>query len=197
MNSAVTKKEAEYITVDDYLKYYCQEEGERYEPINGEIWAMDSTSKAHNTLALNITTLLRSHLKGKPCKAYMECLKLYIDNNFYFPDVAVDCGEEDENDDNYSLKAPTLLIEVLSNSTRRYDRIFKLGEYRKIPSLKEYMLIEQEFKEITLFRRNNSWKGEIYYEGDSILLESVNLTVSVNAIYDDVKFPNLIKEKHP
>lgn len=189
MNSAVTKKEANYITVADYLEYYCQEDGERYELINGEVWAMGSTSKAHNLLASNLLMQLKTHLKGKPCKAYMECLKVYIKDNFYFPDVAVDCGEETENDDNYSLKAPTLLVEVLSNSTRRYDRIFKLGEYQKIPTLLEYLLIEQEFKEVTLFRHRNHWRGEIFYEGDDILFESVNLTVAVNDIYDDVTLP--------
>lgn len=185
--NTVSKKEACFVSVADYLAHYACDDNHRYELIDNEVHMMGSTSKVHNTLtlALNLTILLRSHLKGKPCQAYMECLKVNVGHNYFFPDVAVDC---DNNDDKYTLTKPVLLVEVLFNSTRRHDRVLKRHEYQKIPSLQEYVLIEQDFKEITVFRRNKSWQSDIYYENEHFYLASVDLTVMVNDVYEDVEF---------
>jgi len=125
------------ISIDDYLQ------GElisdiKYEYINGEIFAMAEARRAHNLIAGNIFADLHVHLRGTPCQAFNSDMKVgvltQLDDIFYYPDVQVSC--EKQGHDLYNAE-PKLIIEVLSDSTERKDRVEKFHTYRKLASLEE------------------------------------------------------------
>jgi Uma2 family endonuclease len=93
----------------------------------------------------------------------------------------VTCSELDN--DPHIVRQPVLLIEVLSDSTRDYDRDEKFERYRLLPSLLEYLLIEQDAQRLELFRKRSGWKAERYAPPDEITLESVNVTTPVISFY--------------
>ncbi|MBO0615000.1 Uma2 family endonuclease [Thiothrix fructosivorans] len=97
------------------------------------------------------------------------------------PDVVVVCDEQFLDD--YSTESPVLIVEVLFKATRQRDRQVKRLEYLQLPSLQEYMLIEQDTVEVEVFRRSDSWRPSYYYWGDMVVLESVGLSLSVESIY--------------
>ena len=105
---------------------------------------------------------------------------------FRYPDVVVVCDDDASNDERVR-ENPILIIEVLSKSTRKKDKGEKRLEYLAIPSLLEYVLIEQDFAEVEVQRRSASWQSAYYFLGDEVVLESVNATLSVEAIYERVK----------
>ena len=117
-------------------------------------------------------------------------MKVKVNENFYYPDVIVVCEEDPET---YYKESPLIVVEVLSPSTNQKDRTQKRWDYLNIPTLQEYVLIEQSFVDIEVIRRNQGWKSEHYYMGDNITFESIELSVSVEDIYLHVKNDDVIK----
>ncbi len=114
----------------------------KHECVAGETFAMVGASSAHNLISLNIASQLRLHLKGTPCHAYINDMKVRVAGDYYYPDVLVDCSQI--SNDAYFVETPILIVEVLSASTKTYDKTFKLQQYKKIPTLQEYVMVEQE-----------------------------------------------------
>lgn len=114
----------------------------------------------------------------------MADIKVKAENNFFYPDVMVVCA--DENGDEYYTEKPTIIVEVLSKATRRMDKSTKLAAYKALPSLQEYVLIEQDFVDVEILRRSTHWLSEHYFLGDSLTLESIDLTVTVSDLYQRV-----------
>jgi Uma2 family endonuclease len=104
---------------------------------------------------------------------------------YRYPDVMVIC-DDDSSDNDYIRKNPLIIIEVLSKSTRKKDKVEKRQEYLALPSLQEYVLIEQDFAEIEVQRRSENWQSFHYYLGDQITFASVGVTLSVEEIYQRV-----------
>ena len=169
------------ITEADYLAGE-QDGQQKHEYIDGQVYAMSGASANHNRLAGNLYGELRQHLKGQPCQAYTADMKVKIDTRYFYPDVMVDCSAVD----GYFTETPIILIEVLSKSTKQTDKTIKLDTYTSIPTLQEYLLVEQDFVEIELLRRRTGWKAEHYFLGDSILFESIGLQLTVAEIYERV-----------
>lgn len=157
----------------------------KHEYIDGEGYAMAGASANHNLICVNIVTALNMHLKGKPCRPFASDMKVKIGSRYFYPDVLVDCGEY-AGDDQFT-ETPTLIVEVLSKSTRRMDETVKRSSYSQIDSLQEYVLIEQDIVDVEVVRRSNGWRSEHFFMGDQLTLESVGLTLSVAEIYDRVK----------
>lgn len=157
----------------------------KHEYIDGEVYAMAGASANHNLICVNIVTALNVHLKGKPCRPFASDMKVKIGSRYFYPDVLVDCSEY-AGDDQFT-ETPTLIVEVLSKSTRRMDETTKRSSYMQIASLQEYLLIEQDIVDIEVVRRSNGWRSEHFFMGDQLTLESVGLTLSVAEIYDRVK----------
>lgn len=157
----------------------------RHELIDGETYAMTGVSRTHARITGNVFGELRQQLKGSPCETFAEALKLRVQDNFYYPDVMVCCG--DDSPDPYYQTSPVMLVEVLSKSTQKYDRTHKAEIYRTIPSLLEYVLIEQERVDVEVQRRSEGWISRHYYLGDDVSFESVNATIAVTEIYDRVE----------
>ena len=174
----------------EYLANFANDMTYRYEYANGFAYAMTGTSQKHNLVAGNIFATLKFHLKGNPSNAFMESIKTKAGNSYYYPDVVVDCAKShptlDESD--YFANYPTLIIEVLSPSTRKLDITDKLQDYQRIASLEEYAVIEQDFMHVTIYRKQDNWKATSYLKDDRVIFESVKLEMSMSDIYDGIDF---------
>lgn len=185
MNAVVQKR---YISEAEYLE--LEENSDiKHEYINGEMWAMAGASLAHNILTSNMSRHFGNHLDGTRCTAVSSDLKVKANLNFFYPDVVVLCS--DENDEFYT-DQPLILVEVLSKSTEKFDKSFKMICYKTLPSLQEYVLISQDSAEIMVCRRNNSWAAEFFFLGDDVTFESIDLTLPVETIYQRVKNQDVI-----
>lgn len=156
----------------------------KHEYIAGEVYAMAGASRNHNLIISNMVQKLTNHLQAGPCATFSSDLKIKAAGNFFYPDVMVVC--DDEQGDDYYTDKPAIIVEVLSKATRRMDKSTKLTAYKALPSLQEYVLIEQDCVDVEVFRRSANWLSEHYFLGDSVTLESVGLTVSVGDIYQRV-----------
>lgn len=165
----------------------------RHEFVDGEVVAMAGGSRVHNELCVNLLVLLKQHLKGSGCKPYISDVQFQTHNNYYYPDLMVDCQGKNDEAKNL-IHEPTIIVEVLSNRTRKYDKTTKKLAYMNTPSVQEYVLIEQEFCEIQVFRRNQDWQPSYYYFDDSIYFDSIDATFSVADIYEDVAIAELIEK---
>jgi len=155
----------------------------KHEYIDGQVYAMSGASANHNRLAGNVHTAFNVHLKGKSCQPYTSDMKVKIGSRYFYPDVMVDCSDVE----GYFTETPVILVEVLSKSTKQIDKTIKLNSYIKIPTLQEYVLIEQDSVEIEILRRKTGWQPEYYFLGDSLSFESIALILTVEEIYDRVK----------
>ena len=188
MASAVRKPD-EQITEEEYFALEKQTDT-RHEFIDGYVYAMVGGSFNHGTLIGNIAGEIRNHLKGKPCRVFSEGTKVKVpntqlgDSRYFYPDVVVDCSIEKA--DGQMLTTPVLVVEVLSASTHKYDETTKFQIYASIPTLQEYILVEQSSVKIEVQRRRTHWSIEKYFLGDSITFESIGLTIAVEELYDRV-----------
>ncbi len=188
-------KLSHFVSEQDYLA------GEKisdikYEYIDGKVYAMAGASRKHNLISNNIARELGNGLKQQKssCQVFSSDMKVKINTvgtRFYYPDVMVTC-DEDEGSDDYYTDTPKLIVEVLSSSTRKMDKAIKMRDYIQIPSLEEYVLIEQELCEVEVLRRHENWKPNVYFLGDEITLSSINITVTVADIYYQINNPEIL-----
>jgi Uma2 family endonuclease len=164
------------------------------EYLNGEIFAMGGASEAHNLIAGNIFGELRPQLRERPCRAYISDMRVKVRSNglYTYPDVVVVCGEpEFEDEEVDTLLNPTILIEVLSRSTERYDRIAKTSYYRTMDSLAEHMLVAQDEIRLEQYVRqpNGQWLLSEYVTLDAVVdLPSIECTLKLSDVYDRITF---------
>jgi Uma2 family endonuclease len=160
----------------------------RHEYLDGEIYAMSGASRRHNLIAGNLHGCLRSHLRRGPCQVFIVDVKVYIEklNIFYYPDLVVSCDPKDN--DEYFVVRPVLVVEVESPSTSTIDGREKLMAYRKLESLREYLLLSQDSIGAELFRRDESgdWSLEQLGLEHELCLESVGMNVRLRSLYEDV-----------
>ena len=163
----------------------------KHEYVDGHIYAMAGAHSNHNVLSGNVHGEFRNHLKGKACRAYMSDMKVRIANGskYYYPDVLVNCPPVN----GYFTETPTIIVEVLSNSTRRIDETEKRLAYMQIETLEEYVLIAQDFVQIEVIRKSEGWKSAKYFLGDEVIFTSIGLTLSVEEIYDGVDNADMVE----
>lgn len=177
----------EYLTMENAAT-------EKHEFYKGEIFAMSGAKVPHVTIARNLLVALANKLKGKKCQPFGSDARIHIASNtlFTYPDISVICGEvKTLNDDNYNVLNPTVLIEVLSPSTKNYDRGEKFKLYRDIPTLKEYILVDSESIHVEVFRlnQNNHWELEEFnLLTDDVPVNAIEETLAMSTMYDGVKF---------
>ncbi len=172
-----------YMTEAEYLASEPNAEVKR-EYIDGRVYAMAVASNNHSRITGNVLREVGNHLKGKPCEAFASDTKVKSGQNYFYPDVIVDCSQP-SGVDTYT-ESPLLIIEVLSKSTKKRDLTTKLIQYLNLPTLQEYVLIEQDVVTVQLLRRRNHWQSEYYFLGDLVTFEAIALTLSVEDIYDRV-----------
>ena len=129
---------------EEYLAWEVQQPI-RYEYINGQIFAMTGGTLPHNPIALNLAAMLKTHLRGKGCKVFIADAKVGVSQQgpFYYPDVMVTCDSRDQTA-RQVIYHPCLIVEVLSPATERIDQGKKFRNYRRIDTLREYVLIDTE-----------------------------------------------------
>ncbi len=178
-----------FLSVEDYIEGELHSEV-KHEYLGGEVYAMAGASDAHNLIVGNLFAALHRHLRGGPCRVFMSDMKVRIqnmrDDYFYYPDVMVACRAEDKA--RYWREQPKLLVEVLSESTERVDTREKLFAYQTIADLEEYVVLAQDRREATVFRRSGGEWFSVKVAGDGLLeLVSVGLSVGLAEIYEGVE----------
>jgi Uma2 family endonuclease len=189
-------------TVQEYLEFE-KTATERHEYYQGEIFrmhghgellAMSGAGNRHNIIFSNLFIGLGIRLKGKSCQPYVPDMRINIPENtlYTYPDISVFCGElqlspEDED----TALQPTVLIEILSPSTKEYDRGGKFKLYRDIPTLREYILVDAGSINVEIFRlnQNNHWElEELKTIGSELVFESLGISISLEEIYSRIRF---------
>jgi Uma2 family endonuclease len=161
----------------------------------GEVKAMTGVSRAHALVTLNIGASLHAQLRGRPCEAYTQDLRVRIAaaGAYVYPDVVAVCGTpawEDAQTD--TLLNPTLVVEVLSPTTERYDRGRKADAYRAVPSLHEYVLVAQDAPRVEVYRRgaDGAWSCHVgAAPDDTVELASVGCALRLADVYERVLPP--------
>jgi Uma2 family endonuclease len=184
--SAYAATQSRCLSVEEYLKLEKMSTT-RHEYIGGELFAMTGATKRHNVISLNVASALLGHLRGGPCRTYVEDVKVRLtvkgEEIFYYPDVSVACGPQDL--EKVFLTDPRLVVEVLSPSTERTDRREKALNYREIPTLEDYVLIAQDQLEVTLHRRSEEWRAHVVTRLDAAVeLRSIAFTLPLDRVYE-------------
>lgn len=181
-----------HLTPQEYLDWESLQ-GIRYEYIDGEVYAMTGGTLPHSEIAVNLTTLLKNHLTGKGCRVLGSDAKVGITENgpFLYADVSVTCDPRDRTALKFA-RYPSLIAEVLSPSTEAYDRGRKFAQYRRLESLKEYVLISGEGISVEVFRLNEKGKWELtpYTQGEEIHFTSIDLQFPIEQLYADITLTN-------
>lgn len=177
------------ISAEDYLAGE-ETSAVKHEYLAGEVFAMAGAGEAHVTVAGNLFALLRTHVRGGPCRVYISDMKLRVEkaDAFYYPDVFVTCDPADGRE-NLVKRNPVLVIEVLSDSTEAFDRGAKFAHYRQLDALREYILIAPERPVIDVFRRNPEGNWVLYptTEKDQLEIASLDFQCPLEAVYEDVE----------
>lgn len=179
-------------TAFDTQAYLAWEErqAEKHEYIAGEVFAMGGARRDHVVVSLNLAAAFKQRLRGGPCQAYVADLKVRVSaaDAFFYPDVVVSCDPRDHTATQF-IEHPTLIVEVLSESTESFDRGQKFAAYRTLPSLQEYVLVDIEARRLETFRRTpeNDWLLHEYLPGCG---ECGFPTLAVSIPFDEI-FENL------
>jgi len=182
------------LSFDDWLAIERAAEDQRSEYVAGEVFAMTGATEQHNLIVANLIRELGNALKRKPCRVYPSDLKVRIeaDDIGAYPDAMVICGERAFYDNRRDVVTnPTLIVEVLSDSSEAYDRGDKFGHYRALPSLQIYLLLSQDRMQAELFVRqpDDSWQFTAFTAADdSIPLAAVDAELVLGELYDKVEF---------
>jgi Uma2 family endonuclease len=174
--AGISMTEAEYLQAELTAEV-------RHEYIDGRAYAMTGGTTNHIRITANVLRELGNHLKGKPCEAFMTDMKVKLGKNYVYPDVIVACGHQEVQG---ITDSPVMVAEVLSKSTRSLDLTTKLLKYINLPTLQEYVLIEQDFVSVQVLRRRNHWQPEYYFLDHAVTFEAIGLTLRVADIYDRV-----------
>lgn len=181
------------MTLEEYLEFDYNAEG-RYEYFDGEVIEMSGGTLEHSLLGSQINFLLRRELNPKGCLVFQSDVRIKVPAMlpYRFGDVSALCGKPIYEDLGKSrlLVNPTLIVEVLSPSTENYDREEKFKAYKSIESLREYILVSQVKKFVTLFAKHNEkfWFQSEYVEGETLKIESLDCQLSVDEIYQGIVF---------
>ena len=202
-------------TIADYLAWE-NEQPERHEFYRGEIFAMVGARRVHGLIGLNLGASLKAHLKGSPCRAFVEGMKVQVaDDAVFYPDVFVTCDERDLRTE-MIFRHPKLVIEVLSDSTQAesttgrsrvdssplgggdgplpppggvYHRGLKFAAYRALDSLQEYVLVDPDTRRVEVYRRNERGLFELHDQTgrEAVEFACVGFTLPMAEVFDGVE----------
>ncbi|KKJ00358.1 Uma2 family endonuclease [Prochlorothrix hollandica] len=181
-----------YMTPADYLAWEVQQET-RHEYLQGEVYAMAGGTLAHNDITINLISLLKAHLKGTSCKVRASDAQVCIGDRscYFYPDVVVSCNPQDNRARRF-IEFPCVIIEVLSPTTEHYDRGQKFHHYRRLETLRDYLLVSSDRLNVELFHLSDGQKWEFtpYEPDDRVQLASLDFECSIAQIYEDIIFPD-------
>ena len=166
----------------------------------GEMFAMAGASREHNLIVANLVGEIRNALKGRQCEVYPSDMRVKVTATglYTYPDATVVCGDPEFEDKQFdTLTNPTVLFEVLSDSTESWDRGGKFRQYRDIPSLKEYVMVTQDRASVERYIRqiDGGWLlQEIESISASVRFDSINVMVPLAEIYRNIRFEDAEKK---
>jgi Uma2 family endonuclease len=184
------------MTVPIRLHKYTYDQYVRMEPysdikhefFDGEIYAMSGGTEDHSALAVAVLRALDEATDGGPCKAHTADMRIYVESIGLatYPDASVICGPLQHHDPSPKDTAlnPTVIVEVMSDSSEDYDRGFKLEAYQTIPTLREYVIVSHRERRIIVHRRDDKgWRQHTAIAGGKIAVESIGAELVVDTIY--------------
>ena len=183
-----------YITPEEYLARERKAET-KSEYFRGEMFAMAGASRRHGLIITNLVRELSQRLRKRECNVYSTDLRVAVSlvGLYTYPDVVIVCGKESFADDQLdTLLNPTIIIEVLSDSTRDYDRGQKFESYRTLPSLKEYLTVAQDKVHVEQWTRQQDQRWLLTEYGDPsamLSVESIAVELRLSDIYEKVELP--------
>jgi Uma2 family endonuclease len=182
-----------YLTPEEYLAFERKAEYKN-ECIDGEVFAMTGASREHNLITINLGREVSQQLRGRPCEAYASEMRVRIpERGYMYPDLVVVCGTPRFEDGHLdTLLNPTVIIEVLSESTERYDRGRKFGLYRMIESLAEYVLVAQDEYRVEQYVKqpDGRWLLSDHRSPEDVVeLASVQCALALGEVYEKVTLP--------
>ncbi|WP_415879269.1 Uma2 family endonuclease [Methylomonas sp. TEB] len=173
----------------DFLAWE-ETQAEKHEFVAGEVFAMTGARQDHVIVCGNIFAGLKQRLRGTPCRPYVADLKLRVEaaDAFFYPDVMVSCHPSDLGNQQF-ISNPSLIVEVLSDSTAAYDRGGKFAAYRQLESLNEYLIIDIDARRVECFRRtaDNDWLLHDYIGDVDCQLHSLSLSLPLAEIFEDIE----------
>jgi Uma2 family endonuclease len=185
------------MSAEDFLAWDVHETL-RHEFVRGEVFLMAGGEDSNATTAMNIGMALRTHLRGTPCRTFLADVKLRVEaaDCYFYPDVMVTCSATDAAD-RLIKREPVLVVEVLSPSTAAYDRGDKFADYRQLPSLREYLLVDPHTRRCDLYRKGDDglWVLHPAAPGETVTLASVALSISAEALWDEVPPPEPVQAR--
>ncbi len=186
---------AEYLAIERRAEF-------KSEFYRGELFAMAGAGRQHNRLKENLIGELFARLKGSRCQTYSSGQRVLVDATglYTYPDIIILCGPaEADPADRDTLTNPTVIIEVLSLSTERYDRGAKFRNYQQIASLREYVMVAQDevFVERYVRQSTNSWLRTNFTGDQELALTSVPVQITLADVYAGVEFPESTNPQSP
>lgn len=194
---SATGRTTPLMSLDEYLAFE-ERSPVRHEYVAGEVYAMSGATTRHNLITLNITRHLHQAARARGCRVFATDVKLRAAaDRIYYPDVILACGTAAQVE--LIVEQPTLIVEVTSASTRATDRREKLDAYRRIPSLRLYLIVDQRRRHVFVYTRESSgaWSRlEVHGDGE-IPIPILETTLRTADVYDDVPLPPLaVGEEH-
>jgi Uma2 family endonuclease len=172
----------------EYLAFE-RKAGVKHEYLRGDVWAMAGGTPRHGRLASNLARIVGNALQGKPCVVYSSDVRVRIEasDRATYPDLSVVCGPDRlAADDADAITNPIVLFEVLSEGTERSDRGEKFAHYRRLESLQEYVLVNQDAARVEVFRRHErDWLLVVFEAGSTARLDSIDVSFPVDEVYAD------------
>ena len=178
------------LTIGEFLEWENAQET-RHEFYRGEVFAMVGVRRVHALVSGNLFAALKTHLKDTRCRAFTESVKVQLASDaLFYPDVFVTCDEADLRTD-MVFRSPSLIIEVLSDSTQAYDRGLKFTAYRQLASLQEYALVDPDTRRVEVYRRNERQNFELIDQSGhtELVLDSVGMRLAMAEVFDGVEVP--------
>lgn len=184
----VAQPNRSYMSVEEYLTLEESSVETHYEYIDGVAYMLAGGRLSHSRIKLNFAVLLSNLLHGSSCHVFDSDAHVRLaEKRYVFPDVTVTCDPRDEGTDDV-IRYPRLIVEVLSPSTEVYDRDQKFAYYRACPTVEEYVLVNTRYQSIEVRRRGKThfWELAFFGPGDSVELNSIDVSIPIEAIYESV-----------
>jgi Uma2 family endonuclease len=172
------------MTLDEFLAWE-ERQDLRYEFDGVEPVAMVGGTAEHHDIAQNLTEALRQRLRGGPCRAFQQTMKVRVAGRIRYPDVVVTCAPMPRGAK--VVDQPLVVFEVASEGTARTDRVAKFAEYRDTPTIEQYVILEQAAPVALVFSRADDWRARNVT--DALALPALGVEVPLAEVYEGVEFP--------
>lgn len=196
-NTSMVARRHDHMTVEEFLALDRERLDQKYEFRNGQMVAMAGGSNNHTLIIGNIHAAIHPHLRKTPCRVFSEGT-LKVEDECYLPDIMVTCNEQDLTGNKTYIENPKLVMEVLSPTTEKDDRMDKVWVYTQCFSIQEYLLVNWDIMIVQKMTRKGTeglsrfqWIDTWYHQGDTVELDTLDLTIPVDNIYENISLPPL------